>query len=222
MHTVTLLGDIGDKFGETWTMNVEYVKDIFKLIECQRPGFKQYLIDCHEKGVTFDIQRGDEYLETEEELFLSEAKDDFIITAGPAGSKSGIGKFYAAGVLIVVSVFFPPLAGAAQGSFLAKMATGMQMMAVSLILQGVAQLLMPGPETDTGIDPNTYLFSGAQTALKEGVPVPVLYGELIVGGAVINQSFTTMDMTTADMKLAPNPRENSGDWDDDRSHEDGV
>ena len=45
MHTVTLLGDIGDKFGETWTMNVEYVKDIFKLIECQRPGFKQYLID---------------------------------------------------------------------------------------------------------------------------------------------------------------------------------
>ena len=60
MHTVTLLGDIGDKFGETWTMNVEYVKDIFKLIECQRPGFKQYLIDCHEKGVTFYIQRGDE------------------------------------------------------------------------------------------------------------------------------------------------------------------
>jgi len=211
MQTVTLLGDMGDKFGHTWTMNVDYVGDIFKLISCQRPGFKQYLMECHENGVGFEIKRGEEFIQTEEELLLSVDKEDFIVTPMPAGSKSGAGKIIAAIVFIIIAIIFPP-AWAASGKFGAAVLSGVKMMAVSLALQGIAQLLMPGPETDD-VDPASYLFSGAQTAMKEGLPVPLLYGELIVGGAVMNQSFTSKSIQAGDMKLAPNPEENAGDYD---------
>ena len=71
MQTVTLLGDMGDKFGHTWSMNVKYVGEIFKLINCQRPGLQQYLQECHDNGVGFEIKRGKDFIETEEEVLLS-------------------------------------------------------------------------------------------------------------------------------------------------------
>ena len=66
MQRVILLGDMGEKFGEVWEMNVEYLKDIFKLIQCQRPEFRQYLLDCNENGTDFAIKRGGEYVGEEE------------------------------------------------------------------------------------------------------------------------------------------------------------
>ena len=204
MQTVTLLGDMGEKFGSSWTMNVDYVRDIFKLIDCQRSGFREYLRECHENGIALEIRRGDDFLEKEEELLLSVGKEDFIITPVPIGSKSGVGKIIVAAILVVISIFFPP-ASAALSSFLSATA-------MSLAIAGITQLLMPGPETDN-VDPDSYIFSGAQMGIKEGLPVPLLYGELIVGGGIINQSFTSGTIQSGDMKLAPNPEQNAGDWD---------
>ena len=36
---------------------------------------------------------------------------------------------------------------------------------------------------------DSYLFDGPQNNTKQGVPVPLLYGELIVGGAITNFGF---------------------------------
>ena len=107
MQRVVLLGDMGKRFGETWEMNVDYLKDIFKLIECQRPGFKQYLLECHESGTDFTLKRGEEFV-GEEELLLSVGDEDIIITAVPAGAKSGIGKLLAA-IAIIAFIFFAPV-----------------------------------------------------------------------------------------------------------------
>ena len=90
MQRVILLGEMGQLFGETWEMNVDYMKDIFKLIQCQRPGFKEYLLKCHENGTDFTMKRGKEFV-GEEELLLSVGSEDIIITPIPAGAKSGIG-----------------------------------------------------------------------------------------------------------------------------------
>jgi hypothetical protein len=35
-----------------------------------------------------------------------------------------------------------------------------------------------------------YLFNGPENSVKQGIPVPLCYGELIVGGAPINFGFT--------------------------------
>lgn len=61
----------------------------------------------------------------------------------------------------------------------------------SLVLGGVAQLLTPVPSIPKGVDsPNdprkNYSFSSIQNTSRQGTPVPVVYGETIVGSVVVS------------------------------------
>ena len=56
MQTVYLKGELGERFGHKWTMNVNRVQDIFKLIECQRTDFRPYIQDCIENEIDFTDQ----------------------------------------------------------------------------------------------------------------------------------------------------------------------
>ena len=59
---------------------------------------------------------------------------------------------------------------------------------VNLALAGVSQLLAPGPETEDQQEEG-YLFNGPVNNIAQGLPVPVCYGELMVGGSPISVSF---------------------------------
>ena len=61
----------------------------------------------------------------------------------------------------------------------------------SLVIGGVAQLLTPTPSIPKGVDsPNdprkNYSFSSIQNTSRQGTPVPVVYGETIVGSVVVS------------------------------------
>ena len=61
----------------------------------------------------------------------------------------------------------------------------------SLVLGGLAQLLTPTPSIPKGVDsPNdprkNYSFSSIQNTSRQGTPVPVVYGETIVGSVVVS------------------------------------
>ena len=216
MQRVILLGDMGERFGETWEMNVDYVKDIFKLIDCQRVGFKQYLLYCYENGTDFAIQRGKEFV-GEEELMLSVGNEDLIVTPVPAGAKSGFAKILAAIAIIVIVASTGGFAGAGffgkttSMSINAATMTGTKTVALttagkiavglsaSLALQGISQLMMPGPELDKET-PDNYLFNGSSDHIKEGLPIPICYGEMMVGGGVINQTLTTQKIYSQGMR----------------------
>ena len=98
-------------------------------------------------------------------------------------------------------------AAGAAGFLTAAGASAIAGIGVALTLGGVAQLLSPTPQMGTigplgGIggtgrrqtstegtefDPQeSYSFSGIQNTSKQGVPVPVVYGETIVGSVVIS------------------------------------
>jgi predicted phage tail protein len=59
---------------------------------------------------------------------------------------------------------------------------------VSLVIGGVAQLLTPTPKIsqDEGDPRKSFSFSGIQNTNRAGVPVPVVYGETLVGSVVIS------------------------------------
>ena len=66
---------------------------------------------------------------------------------------------------------------------------------IGLVLTGVAQLIAPvvpdDPERD---DPaKSYNFSGVQQTSREGVAVPVVYGDIITGSVVISAGFDEFD-----------------------------
>jgi predicted phage tail protein len=72
----------------------------------------------------------------------------------------------------------------------------------SLVLGGVAQLLTPVPRTvppgstsDTVKDPRkSYSFSGIQNTSRQGLPVPIVYGETLVGSVVISAGIDTVQV----------------------------
>ena len=191
MQTVYLNGGIA-QFGTKWSTNCANIGDVFKLIECQTPGFRKYLIDAAENNVGFEIQRGEEFLEIEEELLLSLRSEDIIISEVPAGAKDGASKILTAiAILVVIGVTQGGAAGIGkaltmQGTWATNTAA---MIAVNLALQGVTQLLAPGPESDEAEENRAYLFDGPVTSPPEGMPVPVLYGELIVGGMPVSVDY---------------------------------
>lgn len=122
----------------------------------------------------------------------------FAILAGPA-----VGAFATIGSGPVASAAaFVPYSGFILGG---TAATAIGTIGASLILGGVSQLLSPtpqigsiGPASTTGgfrqtttegteLDPQeSYSFSGIQNTSRMGLPVPLVYGETIVGSVVIS------------------------------------
>ena len=196
MQKVKLVGEIS-KFGSTWETECTNIRDIFKLIECQTTGFRQHLVDGADAGIGYEIKRGEDYLDNENELLLSLNKEDIIITEVPSGAKGGGGKILAAIAIVAVVYFTGGFGGA--GLFgtagtattagglnaFGQMAIGL---ATNLAISGMTELMAPGPETDSKQEEG-YLFSGPTNNMQQGLPVPVCYGELLVGGAPMSVSF---------------------------------
>lgn len=193
MNTVHLVGDIGDKFGHVWSMNVANYSELIRLIDCQTEGFKQYLIGAEENGIGFVFQRANEYINDESELLLSLNDEDIILTAVPLGSKggfmaSGIGKIILGIIIVVIGYFVSTITGGLGTE--TWMAIGGSMMATGgmMILQGVIQLLAPTAESDKKEE--GWLMSGSANTVAQGQPVPLCYGELLVPGTPITVSYS--------------------------------
>ena len=214
MQKVKLVGEIS-KFGSEWETNCRDIRDIFKLIDCQTPGFRQHLVSAADAGISYEIQRGENFLESPEELLLSVSSEDIIITEVPSGSKSGAGKILAAAAIITIMALNPQLffvmpsgvttSGTMAASSLGA-ATGLSaagkvaaMVAVNLANTGMTQLMAPGPETDSGPENRGYFFDGPVNNVEQGLPVPICYGELRVGGAPISVAFDRLLPSLADL-----------------------
>lgn len=71
----------------------------------------------------------------------------------------------------------------------------------SLVLGGVSELLTPVPAmigsmTDKQKDPRkSYSFSGIQNTSRQGLPVPIVYGETMVGSVVISAGVDAEQVT---------------------------
>ena len=128
---------------------------------------------------------------SEQELHDPAGQQEIKIIPVVAGA-GAVGRIIAGVALIALSFFLPPLAGIALGTI----AFGI---GASLVLGGVAQLLTPVPTmnqpsmTDTAKDPRkSYSFSGIQQTSRAGVPVPIVYGETLVGSVVISAGIDTV------------------------------
>ena len=78
-------------------------------------------------------------------------------------------------------------AALASGASLSLAGSAVMMLGANLALMGLAEMSAPDPDKTTN-DPS-YLFNGAENHIEQGQPVPLLYGELTVGGAPIYQGY---------------------------------
>ena len=107
-----------------------------------------------------------------------------------------VGRILAGVALIALSFLIIPLGIAAAG---AGIATAVGLAGASLLLGGIAQLLTPTPKVAQGADKQddprkSYSFSGIQNTSRQGVPVPIVYGETVVGSVVISAGIDTVQV----------------------------
>jgi len=165
------------------------------------PGVEQHMYQYDYK-----IKIGKSTLElgkTPEFLHLSsDIAEDISIIPVVAGAGGGTGQILAGVGLIALAVVTGGIAsaGVALGGFMGIGTVGTAVVAVgaSLVLGGVAQLLTPAAQelTSTGADSasdprKSYSFSGVQNTSRQGTPVPVIYGEALVGSIVISAGIST-------------------------------
>lgn len=107
-----------------------------------------------------------------------------------------------AGAALIVASFIPGLNVAVWAGMAATWSSLAFSIGASLMLGGVAQMLTPKPHSpsmhhaDNGKQ-NVY-FSSLDNMIAQGNPLPILYGEMLVGSRRISQSLSTRDESSPD------------------------
>ena len=158
------------------------------------PQLERHMADQHYRVTVggYDLAEG--------ELHDPAGQQEIKIVPVVAGA-GAVGRIVAGVALIAAALLFAPGAALA-GGLLTLGPTAVSIgvgIGVSLVLGGVAQLLTPVPTmnqptmTDTQKDPRkAYSFSGIQQVSRAGVPVPIVYGETLVGSVVISAGIDTV------------------------------
>lgn len=192
IRNIYLKGELGKLFGEKWKLAADTVAECMHGIDVQRDNkLKEYLATAHEKGIVFTVQKGEEFLDYEN-LQMELGENDLIITPVPAGSGNKLLKVILGFALLVLGgALVISTGGAALGSFAGFMqfagAMAVGMVGSVLLNSGVAEYMAPkkpGSQTDS------FLFNGPVNNVKQGIPVPLAYGQILVGGSTISFQFT--------------------------------
>lgn len=187
MRKVKLYGELAKKFGREFMLEVESVAEAVRALSANFPGFEKELMTAHLRGVEY-VVRADKRDVSEMELNNSLAPQETIRIAPIAvgRKKGGVFQTIFGAILIVVGVVLT-FHGQTWGKYLIQAG-------VALVAGGIIQMLIPVPKTDDPSErpenkPSTY-FDGAVNTLAQGHPVPLGYGKLMVGSAVISAGLT--------------------------------
>ena len=192
-RNIYLKGKMGKLFGDHWTLNAATVQEAMHGIDVQRENkLTKYLTECTEAGIEFYVQKGEEVLGYDN-LNMELGKDDLIITPVPAGAGSfGDGLKTIIGIaLLIIGIMNPAWLVTMGGAYATYLQLAVLLAGSLLTMRGVTGLMTPLDASEAG---EGYFFDGPTNTVKQGIPVPLLYGELIVGGSPMNFSFLDGDM----------------------------
>ena len=199
LRNVFLYGILAEKYGKIHKFAVESVGEALRALESQFPGFRQdikrdeyYYVACGElkKNNLMDKQS----------VFMNYKKGDFHICPEVCGAGGGLGGIFAAvlgAVLMVVSIWVPPA-----GVFGMQLLTGSMVFGLGLAMfaSGILQMLSPTPEIpdysgrEKPDERPSYLFDGPVNTTEQGGPIPLIYGEVLVGSTIISTSLDVEDI----------------------------
>lgn len=200
LRTVVLYGQLRSRFGRRFQFLLESnaTSEALQALCSQVAGFRAFLTQAKDRGMGFAIFVGKKNLK-EHELAEPHGNDDIRIAPMLLGSKNGgVFNIILGAILILAASYF---GGPEAGKAAAEMWANVGAMGASLMVGGVIQLLSPQPKApNTSDHPSnqpSYVFNGAVNTQAQGNPVPLLYGRLIVGSAVISAGINSEDYAPA-------------------------
>jgi predicted phage tail protein len=212
-QTVRLLGELGERYGaEHQYHDLQSPAQALKLLCINFPKLQDELTHAHEQGIGYKVIQAGLELDYDD-LALPFGKNDLILTPVIAGS-GGAGRILAGAGLIAASFLFPGagLFGAGKGIALfagvsAKVGTAISAIGAGLVLGGVSDILSPQPQLGSfdGFDGaqrfnnlaigdrqigvsagQSYAYNGPANVVGVGTTIPVAYGTVLVGGALLS------------------------------------
>jgi predicted phage tail protein len=190
MTRILLSGSLAKACGREHfkTLETGTASEAFSALKNTVPGFEDFIRDSARRGQRYAIFRNRENVG--EDRFALSGTTEIRIVPVITGSKNG-GLFQTVlGVaLVVVGVVVTGMSfGSAAPVGAALIATG-----IGMAIGGVVQMLTPVPSSKSGSQQEqastenkpSYLFNGAFNSTQQGLPVPVVYGQMLVGSSVI-------------------------------------
>ncbi len=219
LKQVKLYGELADKYGKDWALAVNSPSEAVRALCANNPGFRGFLASSQDRGVGYKVMVGKTYIEKEEELYNPSGRHEIKIIPVVLGAKSGLGKILmgialiwsggwlaqqamglaasgalgtaaAGGGATGLTAMSSGLTGLNAASAIGSMVQGVAMKyGAAMIIGGIGQLLAGTPEEE----PESFTFSGPVNTVRQGLSVPLCYGQLIVGGAVISSGIISED-----------------------------
>jgi predicted phage tail protein len=209
MKVVKVYGALRKRLGQCrFEFDVTTPAQVIKALCVNFPGLDKWLIDSEKDGVGYRVTISKEKVGEENVLPLLvpfSEREVFSITPVIAGAGRGTGMILAGAALIgiaIVSGGAGLFAGGAAGfgattaggfaaaTFGVKLAVVAGNLGLALVLGGIAQALSPQPQLNSTLDEavqlESFTFSNVLNTSKQGMPVPIAYGRLFVGSAVLS------------------------------------
>ncbi|WP_238084524.1 tail assembly protein [Pseudescherichia vulneris] len=194
LTTICLYGALGARFGRVHKFAVQTSAEAVKALCVNFDGFESYLMNAKKNGMVFAVFRGKRNIGVEDYQNLGGNNDIRIAPVMEGAKKAGMFQTILGAVMVVAGIAIATLSYGALATFGAGLAAG----GVGMMAGGVYQMLSPQPKGLQGRDdPDnrpSYAFGGAVNTIAMGNPVPVLYGEREIGGAIISAGIVAEDI----------------------------
>jgi len=202
MKVVKVYGELRKRIGQCrFEFDVATPAQAIKALCVNFPGLDKWLIDSEQDGIAYRVKIGKEQV-TEEctDLFAMpwSEREVFSITPIVAGS-GGVGRALFGALLVTTAILVPGLGtsiGTATifGTTFGAVSAGIGAIGAGLVLGGVADII--SPMNPPGLEASkeaarlqNMSFSGVVNTARQGLPVPIAYGRVFVGSAVISSGF---------------------------------
>jgi len=192
MTQVTLHGILAKEFKKTFSLAIKRPKEVFDAISCTHNNFRHRIVELANQGIYFTLLVDGKKMTTIEELSIvsDNQQIDIVPLVCGAGKAGAIIAVIALGVLTGGAGFAMGAGiisgGAALGSTLVNIGVGLAMMGIQMALAPKPK--MDRPSSDVNSAKQSFLFSSKANVAEQGIPVPVGYGRLRVGSAVIQST----------------------------------
>ena len=195
---IKLYGDLAEFVGvKEIETEVHTIADAVKCLLGNYPQAENYMMDKNYKVIVNEKPR------SLEEIHYPTGQSDIKIVPVISGQGRGFGRIILGAALIGIgmasggitfsSFFNPAVVPYAPGFASAGLMTKATItIGASLVLGGISQMLTPLPDDSTE-EPNSFQFNSPLNTSMAGLPVPILYGERMVGSVVISAGINVMD-----------------------------
>lgn len=194
LTTIRLYGALGARFGRVHRLAVQTSAEAVKALCVNFDGLESYLMNAKKNGMVFAVFRGKRNIGVEDYQNLGGNNDIRIAPVMEGAKKAGVFQTILGAVMVVTGIAIATLSSGALATFGAGLAAG----GVGMMAGGVYQMLSPQTKGLQGRDdPDnrpSYAFGGAVNTIAMGNPVPVLYGEREIGGAIISAGIVAEDI----------------------------